>query len=697
MAAVRAPKQWSLTTTETITSIEAWENNLKYILSLDHNFAPFLTAGATWLKKTNASPLRGFTDDDEDIPQIQRRTAAQKVTHLEMMLGQIANYAPVISRNTIVRNSTSISGVWQAIRQHYGLQSTGSRFLDLANIKAKLDQRPEDLYQCLMSFVEDNLLTAAGGITHHGITPEADEELSPSLENFIVVTWLQLLHPDLPRSVKQRYGTGLRCRTLASIKPEISQALDSLLEELRTSEEAKVLRTIHSSFGKPPRIDNRPPASNRPYPTKSKTTYKPRPNKSCALCLQAGRPDYRSHFLSTCQYLPDSDRQFMARARHVTDIEDTQEYEDNHPDDNYSTSQSNCDCDHPINHRSATCRVNITQSPYLHVFYNQHPLRLTIDTGAETNMIKASLAHYIGCPISKSSQLALQADGRTPLSIVGETRLSLSRNGKTLTLEALVVEDLDVDILAGTPFMTCNDIAVRPAKHEIIIAGSDIVPYGSPNSSFKYHVVRYCHVLRAPPTNTTIWPGGFLEVDIPIDFPPDTQLAVEPRVDSTSCQSIKSSHAWPQPGILESVGRKLRLVYCSTEPIFIKKNDHICQARLVTSSSPPQTQVPSSQDLGPPPPPLHTPGYHSEQVSVDPDGIFSPDEKRNTLSLLKEFDRVFDPVIPGYNGAAGPIEGVVNMGPVQPPQRKGRMPQYARGQLEQLQTKFDELEQTGVT
>jgi hypothetical protein len=182
------------------------------------------------------------------IPQIQRRTAAQKVTHLEMMLGQIANYAPVISRNTIVRNSTSISGVWQAIRQHYGLQSTGSRFLDLANIKSKLDQRPEDLYQCLMSFVEDNLLTAAGGITHHGITPEADEELSPSLENFIVVTWIQLLHPDLPRLVKQSYGTELRCRTLASIKPDISHALDSLLEELRTSEEAKVLRTIHTSL-----------------------------------------------------------------------------------------------------------------------------------------------------------------------------------------------------------------------------------------------------------------------------------------------------------------------------------------------------------------------------------------------------------------------------------------------------------------
>jgi hypothetical protein len=45
------------------------------------------------------------------------------------------------------------------------------------------------------------------------------------------------------------------------------------------------------------------------------------------------------------------------------------------------------------------------------------------------------------------------------------------------------------------------------------------------------------------------------------------------------------------------------------------------------SSSPPQTQVPSSQDLGPPP--LHTPGYHSEQVSVDSDGM----RRSSTLSL----------------------------------------------------------------
>ena len=154
-------------------------------------------------KQTNATPLRGFSNDPESVPATRRRTAAQKVTHLEMMLGQIANDAPIISRSSIIKNSTSISGVWQTIRQHYGLQLTGSRFLELANISLKPEQRPEDLFQTLMAFIEDNLLIASRGITHHGEIPVTDEELSPSLENFVVLTWLRLLHPSLRRFVKR--------------------------------------------------------------------------------------------------------------------------------------------------------------------------------------------------------------------------------------------------------------------------------------------------------------------------------------------------------------------------------------------------------------------------------------------------------------------------------------------------------------
>ena len=205
----RAPKQWSLIKNETITTFEAWRQNLQYSLSLDADFAPFLADNFTWLKKSSTTPNRGLQPDGDDVPTTRRRTAFQKNLHLELMLGQIANFCPVISRSSIVKNSTSISSVWQAIRAHYGFQSTGARFLDFSNIKLEVDERPEDLFQRLMSFTEDNLLVANGPVTHHGAHVTSDEELTPTLENMVVLTWLKLLQSDLPALVKQRYGTEL--------------------------------------------------------------------------------------------------------------------------------------------------------------------------------------------------------------------------------------------------------------------------------------------------------------------------------------------------------------------------------------------------------------------------------------------------------------------------------------------------------
>jgi len=90
------------------------------------------------------------------------------------------------------------------------------------------------------------MLTTTSRISHHGEVPSSDEEMTPTLENMIVLTWLRLVDKNLPTLVKQRYGTELR--SLASLKPEISQALDSLLDEIQVSNEAKVLR---STFHKP--------------------------------------------------------------------------------------------------------------------------------------------------------------------------------------------------------------------------------------------------------------------------------------------------------------------------------------------------------------------------------------------------------------------------------------------------------------
>ena len=51
--------------------------------------------------------------------------------------------------------------------------------------------------------------------------------------------------------------------------------------------------------------------------------------------------------------------------------------------------------------------------------YGPHAIRVTLDTGAETNMIRSSLARDIQAPIKKSTQNAYQADGKSPLAVIG--------------------------------------------------------------------------------------------------------------------------------------------------------------------------------------------------------------------------------------------------------------------------------------
>ena len=419
---------------------------------------------------------------------LNRRTAQQKVAHLELMLGQIANFCPIISRNTIVKNSTSIISIWQAIRLNFGFQTSGAHFLDFADLKLEPDENNEDLFQRLMAFVEDNLMTVGGGISNHDEFPAVDEDLSPSLENMIVLNWLKLIHQDLPRLVKQRYGSELRSRTLASLKPEISQAISSVLDEIHSISETKIMR--QAIYNQPHWPTRWGPARYHPqsYPRNQRTQLA---TKQCPLCKQAGRTVY-DHYLSTCKYLSEHDRLYISSTRNVTGLDNNDSAEDE--------QQLLNDSDDQAQGVSMTCRVNTKQSPFFKAFYLYNPLRLTLDSGVETNMIRETVAKSIGAKMCKSSQLARQADGLTPLKVIGETHLVLSRGGTNLHLDALVVEDLDVEVLAGTPFLVSNDISIRPAKSQITI-GETVIHYGDDNTNrSQCHTVRraQAYVLRAP-------------------------------------------------------------------------------------------------------------------------------------------------------------------------------------------------------
>ena len=303
-------------------------------------------------------------------------------------------------------------------------------------------------------------------------------------------------------------------------------------------------------------------------------------------------------------------------------------------------------------------------------------------------MIKSSVAREIGAKISKSNQSALQADGVTPLEILGETHLRLSHDKCTLLLDALVVSDLDVDILAGIPFMTVNDVSICPAKHQIIIQDDCLVTYGHVTSDKVQNRVRRTHafVLRAESQSTIVWPGSYIEVEVPKELQSDTVLTIESRFDKD-----KPKKAWVRPQITESVGGKLRIVNDTSDPQAVGKHEHFCQARQTSAISDSDESGCESLTQNNTTRVLQTSVIHSDQVSVDPHKVLPAASRVEFRKLLQDFEQVFSPNFKGYNGAVGPLQASVNMGPVQPQQRKGRVLQYARDKLVELQSCFDEL------
>ena len=85
--------------------------------------------------------------------------------------------------------------------------------------------------------------------------------------------------------------------------------------------------------------------------------------------------------------------------------------------------------------------------------------------------------------LSKSTQGAVTADGKTALAVVGEVKFEIVRGSHTFICEALVVKEDVGDVVGGEPFLEKNDVYVRSSKKQIIIADKEIVSYSNTPSS----------------------------------------------------------------------------------------------------------------------------------------------------------------------------------------------------------------------
>ena len=160
----------------------------------------------------------------------------------------------------------------------------------------------------------------------------------------------------------QRHGTELRTRTLASIKPEITQALTSLLNEIRSSEDARDIQF---------KAKTRPACLSPAFD-----------KQQCPLCKQVGHSNFR-HFVSECTHQKKTDVIWRKYDR----------------SSNYMMMKTN---------RTR----QYMKSPNAEVVGSEHPKVQKI-----ANMISHSTTHKLGCVTGISSQSAHQADGSSPVSI----------------------------------------------------------------------------------------------------------------------------------------------------------------------------------------------------------------------------------------------------------------------------------------
>ena len=188
-------------------------------------------------------------------------------------------------------------------------------------------------------------------------------------------------------------------------------------------------------------------------------------DKECPLCKAANKPSH--HYLSECTYLPEKDRAYITKKQKsktrtikvdipVSDSEDgstDSESEDHFESTGHTTAGH-------VKTGALSRHVDAKQSPTFRAFYKHDVVNIMLDTGAEVTLIRQCVAQYLGLKVKKTSQKAFQADGVTPLDVVGETSFIVSVQHVQLKIEALVVTDVDIDILAGMPCMEANDIFV---------------------------------------------------------------------------------------------------------------------------------------------------------------------------------------------------------------------------------------------
>ena len=265
-----------------------WIGNLTANIKKEENWLPLTTA--TWGNKKTFN--RGFPETD-----------TTSANHLQQMLEYVSQFAPNCLYRDITARATSLSDVWILVRQWAGLKSSGCKQLVYFNIKKSFtnvqDMPPTDFYFALRNAKEDCLLLSrdsGGKVSFNGLIPQEDEDLSPTLENDVVLDWLEAIGGSkLVEHIFRVFSKELESESLFDIRLRISESLPSLISE--TDIQAELNRASVRAPFKPFRK-----AESRQSPSTA-SSFNTAQRQRCKLCQQVNPQYAHTHDISSCNRL----------------------------------------------------------------------------------------------------------------------------------------------------------------------------------------------------------------------------------------------------------------------------------------------------------------------------------------------------------------------------------------------------------
>ena len=673
---------------EGVTDIDlnTWKNELLNYLSQDDVFEKFCDEGpySTWeAAESNKQRISNFVVPDSELDLIKRRRQLNNFITITAGCCYKDHYM------TIIEQSTSFNWIWNELKNIYQIVHVGKDFLNIVDIKFDSNSMsPTTVYNAYRSKIMENLKPKGTTVKwKSNTTLQSQEVLTPTFEDHILLSVLQLIDSRLPLKVREVYGPRMEdSKFLMDFKQDILSNIPKMLDDMEVIETQLNWMKIGKSkgnFNKNPKYER----SNR------NTQYKSSGNKFCRLCHLARKPrdQVTSHEIGDvqCPSLSPRDRMALEQktgklAPVVAEGDDLEAlailhgYGDGVNNDQQAeqASQENV-ITNPI-----LSYISPVPSQILTLYQGNKIVHIDLDSGCWVSCIKLEFAKQMNWKIHPNSQLARLADDKTILKSVGEINETLIRNSWTVNYRALVMKELHTNAIGGNNFIKENKINQSFVNKTITVHDKYVIPETN----------RFVKL----PTHTNgilvsaVMPGVLLNdqtVTVSVPIEDGNQVIVEPRVEN-------SNKSWPVPQLCQVKNGVIHINNTSEKPIQFKNNEHHFQ--LVSTKEQATIAKPDSSYQ------KHNIQVSTSELNIDDLDInfkvMNKTQKEILLDCIQKNKKLFDKDLSlGYNHASGKHFCNLNWANQEKPiSRKVICPNYNSDLNFLLQEVCDQLTNAGV-